>query len=97
MKNVIIIGATSAIAEAVAQLYALESANLYLIARDTEKLTAIQQDLTMKGANIVDIAPFDAHKINSHKVLIDRAFNALGHIDVLLIAHGSLQIKKLTQ
>lgn len=51
----------------------------------------------VQGANIVHIAPFDARKLDSHKVLIERAFSALGRIDVLLIAHGSLPNQEACQ
>ena len=97
MKTIIIIGATSAIAEEVAKLYAIEKANLYLIARDTEKLDIIKQDLTVRGANTVHTARFDANQFNSHHSLVEQAFATLGKIDVLLIAHGSLPNQELCQ
>lgn len=90
MKNVIIIGATSAIAEAVGKLYALEKANLYLIARNTTKLRSIEQDLIVRGANAVHTASFNACEFDSHDLLIQQAFKTLKKVDVLLIAHGSL-------
>ncbi|GEA50667.1 short-chain dehydrogenase [Vibrio inusitatus NBRC 102082] len=95
MQNIIIIGATSAMAKEVAKLYATEKANLYLIARDTSKLDTIKQDLTVRGANTVHTAPFDANQFNSHPALIEQAFNALGRVDVLLVAHGSLPNQEL--
>lgn len=97
MKNIIIIGATSTIAEEVAKLYAIEKANLYLIARDTSKLETIQQDLTVRGASSVHSAAFDANKFDSHEELIEQAFQSLERVDVLLIAHGSLPNQELCQ
>ncbi|MEZ8273573.1 SDR family oxidoreductase [Vibrio splendidus] len=97
MQNIIIIGATSAMAKEVAKLYALEKANLYLIARDTSKLDTIKQDLMVRGANTVHTAPFDANQFDSHQALIEQAFEALGRIDVLLVAHGSLPNQELCQ
>lgn len=90
MKNIIIIGASSAIAEEVAKLYALDNTNIYLIARNLTKLTTIQQDLKVRGAESVHIAQFQATQFDTHKALIDQAFEKLGTIDVILIAHGSL-------
>jgi len=90
VKNIIIIGATSAMAEEVAKLYAMENANLYLVARDTLKLATIKQDLTVRGAGAVYTAPFNADQFDSHAALIEQAFDTLGHVDVLLMAHGSL-------
>lgn len=97
MKNIIIIGATSAMATEVAKLYAIEKANFYLLARDTEKLTIMEQDLTVRGADSVHIAPFDANNFNSHQQLVAQAFQTLGQVDVLLIAHGSLPDQALCQ
>lgn len=97
MKNIMIIGATSAMAEEVAKLYSIEKANLYLIARDTTKLATIKQDLTVRGASSVHTESFDANDFQSHHKLIERAFQSLGHVDVLLIAHGSLPNQELCQ
>lgn len=97
MKNIIIIGATSVMAKEFAKLYAIEKANFYLIARDTLKLQIIKQDLTVRGANMVYTAPFDANQFDSHQVLIEQAFAMLGRVDVLLVAHGSLPNQELCQ
>lgn len=97
VKNIIIIGATSAMAEAVAKLYATENANLYLIARDISKLETIAQDLTVRGANKVHTAPFNANQFDAHQALIEQAFDALGRVDILLIAHGDLPNQALCQ
>ena len=90
MQNIIIIGATSAMAKEVAKLYAVENSSLYLIARDTKKLETIKQDLTVRGAANVYIESFDANDFDSHQAIIDNPFSSLNHVDVILIAHGSL-------
>jgi len=77
-------------AKEVAKLYAIEKSNLYLIARDTNKLETIKQDLTVRGAENVYIESFDANDFDTHKSLIEKSFDTLNHIDVILIAHGSL-------
>ena len=85
--NVVIIGATSAIAQEVAKLYAGSSASLFLVARNEAKLLAVAADLRVRGAS--DVATFVAD-------LADRARDAeivaaAGSTpDVVLIAHGSL-------
>jgi decaprenylphospho-beta-D-erythro-pentofuranosid-2-ulose 2-reductase len=97
VQNIIIIGATSSMAKEVAKLYAIEKANLYLIARDTSKLNTIKQDLMVRGANTVHTAPFDANQFDAHQALIEQAFETLGCVDVLLVAHGSLPNQELCQ
>ena len=97
MQNIIIIGATSAMAKEVAKLYAIEKANMYLIARNTSKLDIIKQDLMVRGANTVHTASFDANQFDSHQALIEQAFEAISRVDVMLVAHGSLPDQELCQ
>ncbi|MCW3005130.1 MAG: short-chain dehydrogenase [Conexibacter sp.] len=89
-KHVVIIGATSAIAEATARLYAAEGASMFLMARNEERLTTLAADLQVRGARSVALEPLDANALDRHAALIERAFATLGRIDVVLIAHGTL-------
>ena len=90
MKNVVIVGATSAIAEEVARCYVKEGAHLYLLARNTKKLEKIKQDLLVRGAAGIHTALFEASDFKSHGECIETVFNTLTSVDVFLIAHGSL-------
>ncbi|TMO83723.1 SDR family oxidoreductase [Pseudoalteromonas spongiae] len=90
MKNIVILGATSAIAEEVAKVYASQGANLRLFARSLEKLAPIDKDLRVRGASKVKTFSFDADSLVDHSSLIDNIFSDLGRVDVLLIAYGSL-------
>lgn len=89
-KRILIIGATSAIAEATARLYAAEAAHLYLVARDLAHLQAIAQDLKIRGAGTVLTGTLDVSELAAHAPVIDKAFSAFDGIDVTLIAHGTL-------
>ena len=55
MKKILIIGATSAIAEASAQIWANRGSSLFLVARNQERLEVIQNDLKVRGASQVNI------------------------------------------
>jgi decaprenylphospho-beta-D-erythro-pentofuranosid-2-ulose 2-reductase len=90
MSNILIIGATSAIAEAVARLWAKQNHSLYLLARNTEQLSIIAQDLKIVGAPNVWHASFDVNKIEDHQKILDQAFLETQGIDIVLIAHGTL-------
>ncbi|MAD02181.1 MAG: short-chain dehydrogenase [Pseudoalteromonas sp.] len=90
MKNIVIIGATSAMATEVAKLYALESANICLLGRNQEKLLSLKQDLIARGARSAQSKTFDVTDFNSHEDLINTLFDDLSSIDVFLLAHGSL-------
>ena len=89
-RKLFIFGATSAIAEATARLFAADGSSFFLVARDPDKLCAVAEDLRVRGAAQVLAAPADALEFDRHQTLIDEAFEALGGLDTVLIAHGSL-------
>lgn len=88
--NVLIVGATSAIAEATARLWAAQGHALYLAARREALLAASAADLRVRGARSVGFERFDAADLGAHAGLLDRAGAFFGGIDVLLLAHGTL-------
>lgn len=94
MQKILIVGATSAIAEATARLFAARGDSLYLLARNTERLETMAQDLTIRGAESVLFGRFEANDFDSHEALLDAAVDALGGCDVALLAHGSLPDQK---
>jgi decaprenylphospho-beta-D-erythro-pentofuranosid-2-ulose 2-reductase len=85
--NVVIIGATSAIAQEVAKLYASAGASLFLVARDEAKLHAVAADLRVRGASGVETFVADLGDRSRDAELVTAAWKAP---DVVLIAHGSL-------
>lgn len=90
MKNILILGATSAIAQKVAQRYAGKGARLYLVARNRERLANIADDLRVRGAKDVMIEARDLTEVNGHTGFIHSVTATLEHIDIVLIAYGSL-------
>lgn len=88
--NILIIGATSAVATAYARMQAEKKATLYLVGRSENKLTTIQNDLVARGAESVDIAIADLTKNDQHAELIKDAFIKLNRVDIVLLAHGTL-------
>ena len=90
MKKILIIGATSAIAEATARRYANEGAKLYLLARNGERLSTLATDLKIRGALSVDYALLDVNDRANHEQSLLRAKNTLCEIDIVLVAHGTL-------
>lgn len=90
MKRVVIFGATSAIARATARLLAARGDQLFLVARDAAKLGATAQDLRVRGAPAVNVAVADLNDFARHEALLDEAEAALGGLEVVLIAHGTL-------
>ncbi|MDG4560994.1 MAG: SDR family oxidoreductase [Candidatus Competibacter sp.] len=90
MRKVLIVGASSAIAEAVARLFAAQGDMLYLVGRRAEALEAIAADLRVRGAARTQTEVMDANAIERHAALLDNADTALGGLDTVLIAHGTL-------
>ncbi|MGV6492671.1 SDR family oxidoreductase [Stenotrophomonas rhizophila] len=90
MQKVLIIGATSAIAEAVARLYAARASTIFLVGRNATRLDAIAADLRVRGAHQVDAFALDVNDLAGHAAMLDAAWAASGGIDTVLIAHGTL-------
>lgn len=90
MKRMMIIGATSAIAQATARLYAEEGAALYLVARDPEKLAVVAADLEGSSTGKVVTRQLDVLDYDRHEALAGEAEAAIGGLDLVLIAHGTL-------
>ncbi|MBT2768135.1 SDR family oxidoreductase [Stenotrophomonas sp. ISL-67] len=90
MQKILIIGATSAIAESVARLYATRSAAVFLVARNPARLEAIAADLRVRGAPQVGTYALDVNDIAAHAGMLDAAWAANTGIDTVLIAHGTL-------
>jgi len=90
MNKILIIGATSAIAEATARRYAAQAAAFYLVGRRQPRLQAIAEDLRVRGAALAQFESLDLNALGQHAAMLDRAEQALGGLDLVLIAHGTL-------
>jgi len=85
--NVLIIGATSAIAQEVARVHAGRGDRLFLLGRDTAKLAALTEGL---GDAVVGALSADFDDMRGNDGRVAAAISALGGLDVALIAHGWL-------
>lgn len=90
MKKILIIGASSAIAEQCARIYASRGDALFLVARSLERLMVISADLLVRGSAQVYQFQVDMNEIDRHEVILDEAERAMGGVDLVLIAHGTL-------
>lgn len=97
MRNILILGATSAIAEATARRFAATGARFYLVGRNADKLATIARDLEIRSAQAVYSESIDLDLLDQHPALLSRAEEALGGIDVALIAHGVLPDQQACQ
>lgn len=89
--RVLVVGATSAIAQAAARLWAQQGHALFLLARDEARLSLVAADLRARGASSVAHAAFEACAFQDHPRAVGDAVAALGgSVDIALVAHGSL-------
>jgi short-subunit dehydrogenase len=85
MSRVLVLGATSAIAQQVARLYAARGAELFLVARNQERLDAVAKDLRVRGASVTT-AVADLDDPTLHEELLAGA----APLELVLLAHGVL-------
>jgi len=97
MLKILVIGATSAIAQETLKPFAAEGAALFLVARNAEKLAMVKDDLLVRGAKQVETRTQDANALDQHPALLQDAINTLDGLDVLLMAHGTLPDQKTAQ
>ena len=94
MTKILVIGATSAIAEHCARIWAGRGDALYLVARNEERLKTIVADLKVRGASETHSYFMDLNDMESHAAMLDAAETAMSGIDTVLIAHGTLSNQK---
>jgi short-subunit dehydrogenase len=89
-RKILVLGATSGIAEATCRIWASQGASLFLVARNAEKLAAVAADLKTRGAAYVDTAVADLDDTDKHPQLLAHAVNSLTGMDIAYLAHGIL-------
>jgi decaprenylphospho-beta-D-erythro-pentofuranosid-2-ulose 2-reductase len=94
MKRILIIGATSAIAEHCARIWAARGDALHLVARNEQHVQVIASDLNVRGASEVTTYCIDLNDTDRHEELLNVADASLKGIDIVLIAHGTLSNQK---
>jgi decaprenylphospho-beta-D-erythro-pentofuranosid-2-ulose 2-reductase len=97
MRRILIMGATSAIAEATAREFAVLGDALMLVGRNAERLQAIAEDLKLRGAKQAETYVLDAREMMAYPKLLDETTQRLGGLDTALIAHGTLSDQTLCE
>jgi len=94
MKRILIIGATSSIAEHCARIWAARGDALHLVARNEQHVQVIASDLNVRGASEVTTYCTDLNDMDKHEEMLNIADDLLGSVDIVLIAHGTLSNQK---
>jgi decaprenylphospho-beta-D-erythro-pentofuranosid-2-ulose 2-reductase len=90
VPNILVIGATSAIAEACSRRYAARGDALFLTGRNSDHLRIIADDLRVRGAGAVYTAQLDVVDNRAQDLVVAEAWRTLERVDVALVAHGTL-------
>lgn len=88
--SVLILGATSPIARAVATEYASRGHNVFVAARDEQKAKDIASDLKLRHDIDARGGAFDALDMDNHAALVQHVEDEVGPISVALIAFGAM-------
>lgn len=91
MTNILILGATSSIAKATAQLWAARGDTLYLASRNAEELARIAADIAIRHKTTVEYGKFDAEDFASHAQFLQTVIEKMVHIDGMLLAFGDME------
>lgn len=87
MSKVLVLGATSAVAQELALQYSAQGAELYLVGRNAEKLERLAKRLPPTR---VTFAQADLNQTENAAHLIRGIVETFGPIDIAIIAHGLL-------
>ena len=93
IRNLLLFGANSAIATEVARQWVSDGRSVFCVGRNPDKLSALLADLRVRagdnGARIDGVAE-DLCQVEAHASLWQKAEAAIGEVDAVLVAHGSL-------
>jgi decaprenylphospho-beta-D-erythro-pentofuranosid-2-ulose 2-reductase len=89
-RKIVILGATSKIAQEIARLAAAEGKELLLVARHPARLAVVAGDLAARGASRVEPVACDLADIAAHPALVKEILAKMPDFDTLLLAYGTL-------
>ena len=89
-RRILVLGATSGIAEACIRLWADRGDALYLVARNADKLAVVAADARTRGASHIGTAVANLDDTGAHGEVLAHAINSLGGLDVAFLALGVL-------
>jgi decaprenylphospho-beta-D-erythro-pentofuranosid-2-ulose 2-reductase len=91
--SVLILGATSRIAQQVGHRYAEQGHAVFVAARDEDEAERIAADISIRAEVPTASAHFDALDFAGHTAFVDAVEQSLGPIEIALIAFGDMGIQ----
>lgn len=95
--SVLILGATSPIARAVADEYARAGQTVFVAARDEEEAGRIAADVAIRHDTTTDSGSFDALALDEHDAFIADVESRVGPVDVAVLAFGAMGDQERSQ
>lgn len=97
MSNIVIFGATSAIAMAIQRNMVNTDSRFYLIARNASRLQEVANDLLVRGASACFTQDLDVTTMGYYATIMTDIVNKLGKLEIVIIAHGTLTQQELAE
>jgi short-subunit dehydrogenase len=90
MKNIVVFGAYSRIAEECGRLWSKEGNKFLLVGRDSARLASIANDFEVRGAVETHISAVELVEFARHEDLMAQIWKTFDSVDIVLVAHGFL-------
>lgn len=90
MSKILILGATSPIARALAMRFAAEGNAVFLAARDLVEAERLAADITIRTGAVAISGVFDAAELYFHATFFEKTIAALGGLDGVILCFGTL-------
>ncbi|MGE5479223.1 MAG: SDR family oxidoreductase [Chloroflexota bacterium] len=90
MRKIVVLGATSRIAQETVKEFAKDKSELFLADISLDKLREVAADLKARFGVNPHLVEFDAMNFKSHAEIFNQSVTALGDIDAVLVAYGTL-------
>lgn len=88
--SVLILGATSRIAQQLAHRYAETGRAVYIAARDVAEAERVAADLRVRYESTAIAGAFDATDFEGHTAFVERVIESVGPIEVAVVAFGEM-------
>lgn len=97
MKHILVLGATSAIAQAFCRARATTGTHFWLMGRNEARMRIVADDLLARGAAAADVRAIEPGNFSSLKTAVEEGFRVNGRFDLFLAAQGSLPSQDLCE
>jgi len=97
MSKILILGATSPIARELAMRFAQDGSAVFLAARDRGEAERLASDISIRTGATAIPGIFDASELYFHATFVEKAIEALGGLDGVVLCFGTLGDEAVAQ